>query len=365
MARFRIGRRTVLALALLGVVVAQAVAQAGAQPAAPAKSGPPPATARGPAWKTTKLYGVDYVRLDDFAARLGFKTSWLRAREELRLKSEWTELTFELDQREMRWNGHRVFLGEPVVTNRRMLWIAEVDIANTLAPLLQPSSVAPASGLRLIVLDPGHGGTDPGTQNERMKLNEKTFTLDVAQRLKPLLEARGYKVLLTRDKDTRFHHSPAVDLPMRADFANKAMADLFLSIHFNALGNADVHGIETYAFTPAGQRSSGEDQRSADGEKAQPVNRHDHWSFLAAAMIHDKLRGAVDGFDRGIKRARWRVLSRLACPGVLIECGFLTNDAEARRINTPEHRQKIAEGIADGVDVYAARLKEAMPAAQP
>lgn len=367
MARFRMSRRTVLVLGFLGLLPAPAGAQSAPKtpPATAPKAETRASAPSTPAWKTTKLYGVDYVRLDEFAARFGFKTNWVRAREELRLKSEWTELIFELDKRELRWNGHRVFLGEPVVTNRRMLWIAEVDIANTLAPLLQPAHVPPATGLRLIVLDPGHGGTDPGTQNAKMKLNEKTFTLDVAQRLKPLLEARGYKVLLTREKDTRFHNSPAVDLPMRADFANKAMADLFLSIHFNALGNPDVHGIETYAFTPAGQRSSGEDERSAEGEKPQPVNRHDHWSFVAAGAIHEKLRGAVEGFDRGLKRARWRVLSRLACPGVLIECGFLTNDAEARKINTAEHRQKIAEGIAAGVEVYAARLKEATPPATP
>lgn len=376
MARHRTCRSAVAALGFLGLILVPACAQAPAPktPAAaksePAAKQPEPKSAapvraapsRPAPWKPTKLYGVDYVSLADVATKLGFKTAWVRAREELALKGAGTELTFELDKREMRWNGHRVFLGEPIVTNKRMLWMAEVDIRSTLLPLLQPATAAPPTGLRLIVLDAGHGGTDPGTQNEKMKLNEKTFTLDVAQRLKPLLEARGYKVLLTRDKDTRFHNSPAVDLPMRADFANKAMADLFLSIHFNALGNADVHGIETYAFTPAGLRSSGEDDRSPDDEKAQPANRHDHWSVVAAGAIHLGLRSQVEGFDRGLKRARWAVLRQLNCPGVLIECGFLTNEAEARRINTPAHRQKIAEGIAAGVDAYAAQLRAATPA---
>ncbi|HYC72009.1 MAG TPA: N-acetylmuramoyl-L-alanine amidase [Opitutaceae bacterium] len=368
MARPRTCRRAVAALGAVGLLLAVAAAQSAA-PKGPAPSAPkadkavepPESAARAPGWKTTKLYGVDYVSLADVAARLGLKTSWVRAREELRLEGEGTDLTFELDKRDLRWNGLRVFFGEPIITHRRMLWMAEIDVRTTLFPLLQPATVPPAGPLRVIVLDPGHGGTDSGTQNEKLKLHEKTFTLDVAQRLRPLLEARGYKVVLTREKDTRFHSSPAVDLPMRADFANKAKADLFVSIHFNALGNGDVHGIETYAFTPGGLRSSGEDERDPDGEKPQPANRHDHWSLVAAGAMHEKLRGQVEGFDRGLKRARWAVLRPLACPGVLVECGFLTNEAEARRISAPAHRQKIAEGIAAGIDAYAARVKEATP----
>lgn len=365
MARLRTCRQAVATLGFFGGCALALAQPANGKDPAPRSAPGHPTENAAPAvvlrWKSTKLYGVDYVSLADVAGRFGMQTSWVRARDELRLKSEWSELTFELDRREVRWNGLRVFLGEPIITHRRMLWIAESDIRTTLDPLLRPAAGPAAGPLQLIVVDAGHGGTDPGTQNEKLKLQEKTFTLDVAQRLKPLLEARGYRVLLTRDKDARFHASPAIDLPLRADFANKAKADLFLSIHFNALSNPEVHGIETYAFTPAGLRTSGENERKPEEEKAQPVNRHDHWSLVAAGAIHERLRGHLEAFDRGLKRARWAVLRPLACPGVLIECGFLTNDAEARRINTPAHRQRIAEGIAAGVDAYAVRLREAAP----
>lgn len=330
--------------------------------AAPAN--PPRPAAREPA--TARLHGLEYVNLHDLAARYGMEVTWQKPREQLRLHSQWTELVFELNKRELRWNGLRVFLGEPIAGHRRTLWVAAEDVRTMLVPLLQPAAIPAPGPLRRIVLDPGHGGTDPGTQNERLGLKEKDFTLDVAQRLRPLLEARGFEVRLTRETDTRFSNNPAVDLPMRADFANKAGADLFLSIHFNALaGNADVRGVETYSFTPAGLRSTAADERSADDKIVHPVNRHDHWSAVLAAAVHRRIKEDLDAFDRGLKRARWGVLRRLECPGILIEGGFLSNDAEARLINTPAYRQKLAEAIARAVDDYAARIKEAPAAAKP
>lgn len=323
---------------------------------------PVAAPVRAASWKTTKLYGVDYVSLPEVAERFGLKAEWVRARDRLKLRSPWTELVFERDKRELRWNGIRVDFGEPVITHRRTLWMAEADIRTTLEPLLRPSGAAAPNSLKVIVLDPGHGGTDPGTQNRKLGLQEKVFTLDVAQRLKPLLAARGYRVLLTRETDTRFSNNPAVDLPQRAEFANQAKADLFLSIHFNAFGQGEVHGVETYTFTPAGLRSTAVNDRVPADEQAQPVNRYDHWSLVAASAIQRELLAGTGSFDRGVKRTRWWVLRPLRCPGVLIEGGFLSNEAEARKINTPAHRQKIAEAIAAGVDAYAARLREARPA---
>ena len=154
MARLRTGRRW---LAVLG---AAGLALAAPQPVQAAAPKSAPAPARGLAWKATKLYGVDYVSLRDVAERFGMATQWVKAREQLKLHSQWTEMVFELDKRELRWNGHRVFLAEPVITHRRTLWLAENDIRATLVPLLQPAG-APAPGARP---DDGRAGRLPRGQ---------------------------------------------------------------------------------------------------------------------------------------------------------------------------------------------------------
>jgi N-acetylmuramoyl-L-alanine amidase len=84
-----------------------------------------------------------------------------------------------------------------------------------------------------------------------------------------------------------------------------------------------------------------------------PVNRFDHWSVVLAQAIHRRFVVDLDAFDRGKKIAHWGVLRQLNCPGVLIECGFLTSPTEARKIATPAYRQKLAEAIATGIRDYA------------
>ena len=103
--------------------------------------------------------------------------------------------------------------------------------------------------------------------------------LDVAKRVEKLLEARGYRVKLTRTGDTRFSSNPRVDLPLRADFANKALADLFVSIHFNHAPES-IRGVETYTFTPRGMLSTASTEPDDDTSRAFPGNRYDHANLL-------------------------------------------------------------------------------------
>lgn len=307
-----------------------------------------------------KISGRAYDDLPDFGRRFGLAVTWTKPGRELRLHSRWTKLEFTTGSREIAWNGRRIFLGEPVLPRRGGLWLATSDLDATLVPLLKPDAAPPPGELKLIALDAGHGGTDPGTENRRLKLREKDLTLDVAKRLKPLLEARGYRVLLVRDRDMRFSTSPSVDLPKRADVANQAGADLYISIHFNALpGDSRVQGIETYAFTPAGQRSTASSLHRASDRTAHPVNRHDHWNMVLAAAVHTRMVEELAAADRGLKRARWAMLRELRCPGILVEAGFVSNETEGRKIGTPGYRQRIAESIAGGVEDYAGRLRAA------
>jgi N-acetylmuramoyl-L-alanine amidase len=187
----------------------------------------------------------------------------------------------------------------------------------------------------------------------------------VAWRLRKILEMRGYRVLMTREKDTRFSNSPTVDLPLRADFANKAAADLFLSIHFNAVDarNAQrVTGSETYVLTPQFMVSTQPESNKAMQAEQNPGNRHDPANALLGYQLHRRLVTDLKTSDRGYKRYRYAVLRTLNCPGALIEAAYLSHETEAARVGTAAFRQQIAEAIAEGVQDYAATLAALRPA---
>lgn len=331
MARFH-GLRRIGALAALVLLAAAPVFAAGKQP----------------------------VRLDleELGRSYGLQASRTKPGRELRLHSRWTTLEFKAGSREAAWNGLRLFLGESVEARGQKLRLAESDWLAIVRPLLDPKAVPAPGGLDLIVIDPGHGGGDPGTANRRLKLQEKNLTLDVAQRLRRELEQRGYRVALTRTTDVRLKNTQAADLRQRAEFANRLGADLFVSLHFNALPNhPSVHGVETYTLTPAGQRSTAAHRRTAGDRTVHRGNRHDHWNAVLGAAVHTRLLDGLGATDRGLKRARFAVLRPVDCPAVLIEAGFLSNRAEAARIGTADYRQQIAEAIGDGIDHYHSRLR--------
>lgn len=298
--------------------------------------------------------------IESLGRSYGLKTTWVEPGRTLRLQSQWTTLEFTGGSREAAWNGLRLFLGEPVQVKQRTLHLTRTDWEAIVRPLLDPGAVRPPGALDLIVIDPGHGGNDPGTENRVLKLQEKTFTLDLAQRLRRDLEQRGYRVALTRTTDTRLKSTQNADLRQRALKANQLGADLFVSLHFNALpNNPKVRGVETYTLTPAGQRSTAAHRRTAGDRTVHPGNRHDHWNAVLGAALHRSLLTRLEAPDRGLKRARFAVLRPLTCPAVLVEAGFLSNPDEARKISTPAYRQRIAEAIGEGIGQYHARLREA------
>ncbi len=198
-----------------------------------------------------------------------------------------------------------------------------------------------------MVIDAGHGGVDTGTQNKAHRLDEKVFALDVALRLQALLGDERWRVLQTRTED-RF-----VPLGERAEFANKEKADLFVSIHFNAVANnSTVRGTETYVLTPRFQRSTSSLTASAEDKVEQVGNRHDAWSAVLGHRMHRELLSRLKTDDRGLKRARFAVLRLVDCPAVLIEAGYLSNDDEARRIADEDYREEIARALHAAILAY-------------
>ncbi|HYD82704.1 MAG TPA: N-acetylmuramoyl-L-alanine amidase, partial [Opitutus sp.] len=144
----------------------------------------------------------------------------------------------------------------------------------------------------------------------------------------------------------------------RAIIANRANADVFVSIHFNALPNDQrTRGTEVFTFAPARQRSTNAWSLGANDDTEQaaaPANRHDAANAMLAHALHRELLEELKTFDRGKKIGHLGVLRGLNCPGVLVESGFLSNDEEARLIATPAYRQRIAEALAEGIGDYAA-----------
>jgi N-acetylmuramoyl-L-alanine amidase len=310
-------------------------------------------------WPFKRLYNVDYVDVHDIAGRYGLKAAWVTSGRVMQLVDAQgqTRLKFEDRKQDFYLDGVRIFLGEITVFNRGSLHVSKIDVIKTIAPLLRPADhVNQLPGPpRLIVLDAGHGGSDPGTQNPALHLDEKDMTLDVVLRLKQVLETRGYRVLLTRTSDRR------VELETRPGIANEAKADLFLSVHFNK-AEAGVAGTETYALTPQFQVSTGGEKDKLT-DLVLPGNRQDFVNVVLGYHLQRRLLAELKTSDRGFKRARWVVLRFADCPAVLIEAAFLSNLTEARRVATPEFRQQIAQAIADGVDDYAAALAALHPAA--
>jgi N-acetylmuramoyl-L-alanine amidase len=343
-----------LGLALVAPLPAQtgdASRRAPSRPSTGTSSPAPGNDAVSTAAITAKKFGtVDYVSASDVAARLGLKATWLERGRRLSLSGASVRAELENDTRDVTVNGTRVFLGEPVLDSGGQLYVSRIDFERCLAPMLRPGyGTAAQPALRTIVLDPGHGGKDNGTS-----VNEKTYALDVAKRARKILETAGYRVLLTRDTD-RF-----LELSDRSEMANAKRAGLFVSIHFNAVPkDSKTSGVEVYTFAPKHQHSTGWWSLATKADPHlettdMPVNRFDHWSVALAHAIHRRFVTDLKSFDRGKKLAHLGVLRQLECPGVLIECGFLTSDVEARKIATSAHRQKLAAAIAAGIMDYAA-----------
>ncbi len=263
----------------------------------------------------------------------------------------WPDLYAEKNRDHVFIGGTKVYLDDNIDEKKGKLTVTRLDYDKVLVPLfwrLPPQ----LPGSKRIVIDPGHGGKDPGIVSATLGYTEKAATLDTALRLKLLLEKRGFEVILTREKDT------FVDLDDRPAAANKLKADCFISLHYNggAKGDATTAGIETYCLTPAGQYSTNKASGRAD-ITAEPGNRFDTFNLLLGWNVQRSLVKATSAEDRGVRRARFAVLRPLNCPGILVEGGFISSRAEGAQIANAAYRQKLAEAISDGVIAYVTRVR--------
>ena len=245
-------------------------------PATPSSPKPKTATA-SPAQvpRSTRFGATDWVEIGVAAKRLGLKVSWTLSSREAVLTDKDTRLELASDRLEAGLNGDRIFLGQAPVSRSGNLYVSKIDLERCLVPLVRPALLgAPKSVPKTIVIDPGHGGPDTGKVNGALGLFEKTFTLDTSLRLKKILEARGWKVVLTRSDDRQLKPGKQDDLQRRAQIADEVGADVFVSIHFNSVAEQveKVSGAEVYRFTPQHQPPVTRAQRRLDDEVLNPGN---------------------------------------------------------------------------------------------
>ena len=175
-----------------------------------------------------------------------------------------------------------------------------------------------------VVLDAGHGGTDYGAI--RAGINEKDITLDVTKMVEAILQEKGYKVYMTRSDDS------GPSLQDRVDFCEKKKPDIFVSIHVNSSVKNDIYGIETHWY-------------------------HDYSLELAQVVHKHLIKNIPSTKDRGLFQSKFYVINHTTVPAILVEMGFISNEAERAKLVTEKHKQQIAKSIAEGIIEYISSKK--------
>lgn len=180
----------------------------------------------------------------------------------------------------------------------------------------------------VIIIDPGHGANDRGTRSKNPFCEEKRICLQTARLVKKHLDQLGYKVVMTRSNDA------FISLPRRVETAAQASGTIFVSIHYNSARNPIANGIEIFYY-----------DSKADRSRAVSSRR------LAEAILPGVLR-RTNAQSRGVKKGNYYVIRENSMPAVIIEGGFISNPQECALLKSFEYQDKIARGIADGIDRY-------------
>jgi N-acetylmuramoyl-L-alanine amidase len=304
------------------------------------------ATAAGE-WQVIKINGHDYLSVDNISKFYGLPAEVVPSGAKVQTDTADHPLEFVSGSREAIINGARSWLCFPVIEQGGKSLVSRTDVAKTIEPLIRPHRVPNVGKVQTVVLDAGHGGYDKG-QVSRYGA-EKDFALDVARKLRPILQAKGLRVIMTREGDY------FVPLEVRAKIANAARNAIFVSIHFNATNDdPNATGFEIFSFTPRGAPSTSDGTVTASSVNMQPGSSVDAQSLALSACVYHSVLGQLREYDRGIKRARFAVLRLTKVPAVLIEGGFLTDGGESKLISNKDWRAKLAGAIGIGIENYQA-----------
>ena len=302
-------------------------------------------------WEIVKYQGRDYLTADSIHRFYRFQ-SWSEESGHVWFKSPTVVLKGRIGSQDILINDVRFIMSYPMAKSGSKVLISRLDLVKLIDPVFRPSHIKHPVAFDTVVIDPGHGGHDGGAGGVAGK--EKDFALDLGRRLKVELESKGLKVRMTRSTDT------FLTLGERVRVANRVPNSIFISLHFNA-GPRTANGIETFALSPQGSSSTMVGSRRSDNVSFQG-NRRDAENIALATSVHASVLRDIPSVDRGIKRARWAVLTGIDRPAILFEGGFVTSPTEGREIGKTEHRAKLAAAIAKAVVTYRNAVAPKTPA---
>lgn len=312
-------------------------------------------------WEERSINGRGYVSTASMKSYYGFN-SLSSSGKSIVLKKQSAKdpkrgiiVNLKVGSPECLMNGVKFIFTYPAIASGGKTWISKMDLVKLVHPVLMPGDIREAANFRTVIIDPGHGGKDPGATNSLG--TEASYNLKVAQYLKANLEKSGYKVIMTRESN-RY-----LTLQQRVDIANRSRENaVFISIHHNS-GQSKARGIETFTLSPVGVAHYGERLKPSD-LRSRNGNFHDSANVALATAVHGTLLTTLKDektkkaytLDRGIKRARFSVLTGVKHPSILVECGFMTHSYEARLINDVGYQKTVAKSIAFAIQRYRAAV---------
>jgi N-acetylmuramoyl-L-alanine amidase len=305
-------------------------------------------------WTVTKIDGRDYIPVENLKQFYNFASSTREGNKVVLRRVDQTgkksvEMRMQIGSQECLLNNVKIIFTHGIESGGSLGLISRLDLAKLIDPILRPSFIPNAGAFRTVILDPGHGGKDPGATNPLG--TEANYNLALANRVKAQLEKQGFKVILTRSSDRYY------SLQERVDIANAVQGEaIFISLHFNS-GGRDARGIETFTLSPPGVAHYGSGIKSSDAF-ARRGNEHDSANVALAMAVHGSIlvRLGENTFDRGIKRARFSVLSGVRHPAILFEGGFMSHGYEARLIANEKYQAALGAGIIDAITKYRAAV---------
>ncbi|MFZ5800580.1 MAG: N-acetylmuramoyl-L-alanine amidase [Candidatus Omnitrophota bacterium] len=310
-----------------------------------------------------------YISLRGLCEDMDIAWQWDEVAQLVWLQKDNHEIRLMVDSPLVYVDGKFEKLSQPPRNNEGTLVVPyrfkEQIIDRTVAPPnFGGATVTAGYAIGTIILDAGHGGKDPGALG-KLGLREKDLVLDIARKLKVLLQREGFKVIMTRDRDE------FVSLSRRAQIANSAKADLFVSIHANANRSRWVKGIEIYHSRSkteqviremAFDRGNGyvfdalNMDRSCKNTKAIVMDlihtRNQADAINLARCIVNSASRNLEFNDRRIRSASFYVLKNTQIPAILVEIGYITNSREAKYLKSDTYRQEVVEAIARGINSY-------------
>ena len=302
-------------------------------------------------WEIVKVGGQDYITAKSVKAFYGF-TDYVMGGKTVSFRSRTLKMLAQIGSQELIINGVKFILNNGVRRSGSQVLFSRLDVVKLIDPVLRPSYIRMGEPFTTVVIDPGHGGHDPGGHS--VYGSEKKYNLELGLMMAGLLQQKGLRVVMTRKKDVY------LTLGQRVAIGNKTPGSIFISLHHNS-GPSSANGIETFAIAPQGASTTYANLKSSDGTAYQG-NRRDSENIALATAVHASVMytsGKVyvpKPVDRGVKRARYAVLRGITKPAVLLEGGFLTHRTEAKRIASKSYLRVLAQATTQAVLNYRKAL---------